>query len=90
MDSFEVTCGFAFIEDLWLFISTPFVWMYNGISIYMEWLGSPYYFTTNGSMEGIMEKSILSPDDGMDPANYEHSCVNNILNSGSSGNLLYR
>jgi len=24
-------------------------------------------------------KSILSPDDGMDPANYEHSCVNNIL-----------
>ena len=52
MDSFEVTCGLAFIEDLWLFISTPLVWMYNGTSIYMEWLGSPYYFTTNGSMEG--------------------------------------
>lgn len=61
MDSFEVTCGLAFIEDLWLFISTPFVWMYNGISIYMEWLGSPYYFTTNGSMEGIMENVFYPP-----------------------------
>lgn len=54
-------CGFAFIEDLWLFISTPFVWMYNGLSIYMEWLGSPYYFTTDGSMEGIMEKVFYPP-----------------------------
>jgi len=33
----------AFLEDVWEFISAPIMWALDNISIYAEWMATPYY-----------------------------------------------
>lgn len=44
------SCIFA---DLWDFITKPFIWVWNWILIYAEWLAAPFYYRFYGNAEAL-------------------------------------
>ena len=43
----------VFFADLWDFITKPFIWVWNWILIYAEWLVAPFYYRFYGNAEAL-------------------------------------